>query len=117
QKSFKKSFLYGSQNFGTTDFLFGKAQNGANPDGFASILTTPQQKICVPKSGSSFKALATVESGLADSRKIQLECGVSRIFSLFRGNGKNLFFASSCGWYQHHHTLFISFFCGRGLFR
>ena len=44
------------------------------------------------KNGSEFVKpvssayMGTVESGLADSRKIQLKCGISRIFSLFRGN-------------------------------
>ena len=41
--------------------------------------------------------MGTLESGLADSRKIQSKCGISRIFSLFCGNGESLFFASFCG--------------------
>ena len=35
-----------------------KAQNAANPNGFASILTKPQQKNLVSKSDSSLNALA-----------------------------------------------------------
>ena len=38
--------------------MIGKAQNAVNPDGFASILTKPQQKILVSKSDSSLNALA-----------------------------------------------------------
>ncbi|MBQ7936748.1 MAG: hypothetical protein IJ333_10460, partial [Clostridia bacterium] len=51
--SFEKSHLCGSQNFGTTDFLIGEAQNAANTAVLASILTKPQRKIFVPNSGSS----------------------------------------------------------------
>ena len=37
-----------------------KAQNAANPNGFASILTMPQHKILVSKSDSSLNALANL---------------------------------------------------------
>ena len=41
------------------DFRWGEAQNTANPDGFASILTKPQREILIPKSDSGLNALAT----------------------------------------------------------
>jgi len=40
------------------DLGCGEAQNAANPDGFASILTKPQHKILIPKSDSGLNALA-----------------------------------------------------------
>jgi len=38
-----------------------KAQNAANPNGFASILTMSQHKILVSKSDSSLNALAKLK--------------------------------------------------------
>ncbi|MBQ8894508.1 MAG: hypothetical protein IJ043_08920 [Clostridia bacterium] len=60
-KIIQKTAPFRSQNFGTTDFSVGAAQNAANPGGFASISTKPQLKIRVPKSGSSINALAKAE--------------------------------------------------------
>ncbi|MBR6572661.1 MAG: hypothetical protein IKK77_02975 [Clostridia bacterium] len=60
-KSTQKTAPLRSENFATTDFLVCEAQNTANPDGFASILTKTQRKIRVAKSDSGLNALAKKE--------------------------------------------------------
>ena len=54
----QKSPLLRLENFVTKVFFGGRGKNTVNPFGFTSILTKPQRKILVPKSGSSLNALA-----------------------------------------------------------
>ncbi len=58
-----------------------KAQNAANPAGFASILTQPRLKNTVPKSGSSLNALAN-EAELASGWNLsEVQQGKVGLFS------------------------------------
>lgn len=54
-----------------------EAQNAANPDGFASILTKLQQKILVSKSDSGLNALAIVAPTKTERK--DLVCAASAV--------------------------------------
>ena len=48
------------------DFAVCEAQNTANPDGFASILTKSEREIHIPKSDLGLNALATANKNIQE---------------------------------------------------
>ncbi|MBQ7090340.1 MAG: hypothetical protein IJN82_04405 [Clostridia bacterium] len=76
------------QNFYGADFFVGTAQNAANPDGFASILTQQRGKSARKNRVRMFLLCLcdTARGAIGGKQKNQIKCGFyfwkSRIFSL-----------------------------------